>query len=186
MPLGPLGGELVLAHGAAVEVDLAAVGHVLGGDVAVEGPEQRGGAVSVLPRAPARKDGSFVTGGGHTVVSSSAGTYKANAGSLAIALPRAEFRSKATLLDITNPAKPVSVAGNLVMETALTDNGKDDAIGVTIWNGAKSGTARTSCSRRTGPARRRSRTRSPGVDRHPLTPLARGAASLLQCIRALI
>jgi hypothetical protein len=70
---------------------------------------------------------------------SGARTYLAKstaADSLAIVLPRAEFRSKATLLDIANPDKPVSVAGNLVMESALTDSGKDDAIGVTLWNGS--------------------------------------------------
>jgi putative Ig domain-containing protein len=142
----------------------------------------------------AQPNGSFVTGGGHTDVSASAGTYAASAGSrmnfafnvkyarnmtnlqghasvifrvgprtyqakstatdsLGIVLKtpggaacsgppsptciaQAQFRSKANLADITNPAKPISVAGNLALQAGFTDKGSEDAIGVTLWNGS--------------------------------------------------
>ena len=50
----------------------------------------------------------------------------------------AEFRSKASLTDITNPLAPISLGGNLTLNVTLTDKGepgRNDSIGVTLWQG---------------------------------------------------
>jgi hypothetical protein len=50
---------------------------------------------------------------------------------------RAEFLSRATLTDITNPAAPVSLGGNLTLRITITDNGEPgtgDTIGITLTN----------------------------------------------------
>jgi hypothetical protein len=50
----------------------------------------------------------------------------------------ADFRSKAVLVDVTDPANPVTVAGNLTLQMTLTDRGDpgtNDSIGVTAWSG---------------------------------------------------
>jgi len=50
-----------------------------------------------------------------------------------------DLRSKANLTDVTNPASPVGIAGNLTLQLTLTDRGEPgsaDTIGVTLWNGA--------------------------------------------------
>ena len=63
----------------------------------------------------------------------------------------AEFRSKGNLTDVTNPAAPVALGGNLTVQVTMTDKGEPgraDTIGVTLyqgstllfsseWNGAK-------------------------------------------------
>jgi hypothetical protein len=57
-----------------------------------------------------------------------------------IASKNASFRSKANLVDITNPLAPVSLGGNLTLQVTLTDNGDPgtgDTIGVTLWDGNK-------------------------------------------------
>jgi hypothetical protein len=142
-------------------------------------------------------DGSFITGGGYTVIQSSAGQHAADAGSrmnygfnvkytksmknlqghvnvifrkggrtyqikanamdsLGITYKKpdntscsgppsaqcwglAEFRSKANLTDVTDPAAPVSLGGNLTLQMSITDKGepgRDDEIAVTLWNGS--------------------------------------------------
>jgi hypothetical protein len=72
----PLNGSTTVGT-VSCQVTLAVGPHTI--DVAVGGRYvgSTQGAVEV-----AQPDGSFITGGGHTVVSSSAGSYKANAGSL--------------------------------------------------------------------------------------------------------
>ena len=73
------------------------------------------------------------------VFTSGARTYQVKStaiSSLGIGLPQAEFRSKANLVDITNPARPVAVAGNLTLELSLTDDAAGDTLGVTLWNGS--------------------------------------------------
>ncbi len=50
----------------------------------------------------------------------------------------AVFISKASLIDITDPDNPISVAGNLTLMINLTDTGDSklaDTIGITLWNG---------------------------------------------------
>jgi hypothetical protein len=50
----------------------------------------------------------------------------------------ADFRSKATLTDVTDPLNPISLGGNLALQMTLTDKGEpgsNDSIGVTLWNG---------------------------------------------------
>ena len=52
----------------------------------------------------------------------------------------ANFRSKANLLDITDPLAPVSLGGNLTLQITLTDNGEpgtNDTLGITLWDGSK-------------------------------------------------
>jgi hypothetical protein len=63
----------------------------------------------------------------------------------------ANFRSKANLIDITDPLNPVVIAGNLSLQVTMTDRGEpgsNDTIGITLykgntllfsseWNGAK-------------------------------------------------
>jgi len=52
----------------------------------------------------------------------------------------ADFRSKASMVDITNPLAPVTIAGNLTLQVTLTDSGEpgsSDTIGVTLWDGSK-------------------------------------------------
>ena len=49
---------------------------------------------------------------------------------------RAEFRAKANLTDITDPANPVSLGGNLTFIASVTDAGEpgsEDRIGLTLW-----------------------------------------------------
>jgi hypothetical protein len=49
----------------------------------------------------------------------------------------ADFRSKASLIDITNPLAPVTIAGNLTLQITMTDSGEpgsSDTIGVTLWD----------------------------------------------------
>ncbi len=48
----------------------------------------------------------------------------------------ADFRSKATLTDITDPLNPISLGGNLALQITLTDKGEpgaNDSIGITLW-----------------------------------------------------
>ena len=50
-----------------------------------------------------------------------------------------DFRSKANLTDVTNPAASVSMGGNLTVQVTITDQGepgKNDSIGVTLWQGS--------------------------------------------------
>jgi hypothetical protein len=50
----------------------------------------------------------------------------------------AEFRSKATLTDVTDPSAPVSLGGNLTLQVRLTDKGEpgsSDTLGITLWDG---------------------------------------------------
>ncbi len=50
----------------------------------------------------------------------------------------ADFRSKATLTDVTDPNNPISLGGNLALQITLTDKGEpgsSDSIGFTLWNG---------------------------------------------------
>jgi PKD repeat protein len=51
---------------------------------------------------------------------------------------KAEFISKANLNKITDPAIPISIAGNLTLITTITDNGTPghgDSIAITLWDG---------------------------------------------------
>ncbi len=153
-------------------VQLATGAHTI--DVAVGG-RYAGSTTGVVEVA--QPDGSFVTGGGTTTLTDSAGTHAGDDGSdmgfafnvkyakkmtnlqghvnlvftsggrtyqvkstaissLGIGQPQAELRSKANLVDITNPAKPVSIAGNLTLELSIADQASGDAIGATLWNGS--------------------------------------------------
>ena len=50
----------------------------------------------------------------------------------------ADFRSKATLTDVTDPLNPITLGGNLALQITLTDKGEpgsSDLIGLTLWNG---------------------------------------------------
>jgi hypothetical protein len=50
----------------------------------------------------------------------------------------ADFRSKATLTEVTDPLNPISLGGNLALQITLTDKGEpgsSDSIGFTLWNG---------------------------------------------------
>ncbi len=50
----------------------------------------------------------------------------------------ADFRSKANLTDITDPANPIGLGGNLSLQVTITDKGEpgtNDSIGVTLWSG---------------------------------------------------
>ena len=52
----------------------------------------------------------------------------------------ANFRSKANLIDVTDPLAPISLGGNLTLQMTMTDKGEpgsNDTIGVTLWNGSK-------------------------------------------------
>ena len=158
-----------------------------------------GGLVEPAVVEVAQPGGSFVTGGGYTVVSDSGGSYKADGGSrfnfgfnvkhnnlkspkghvnivfrrtvggvvrafqvkansmdsLGVRLRTpsgatcsgppspacfgvVEFRSKATLTDVTDSAAPVSLGGNLTLEMSFIDKGepgRNDTIGITLWRG---------------------------------------------------
>jgi hypothetical protein len=50
----------------------------------------------------------------------------------------ADFRSKANLLDITNPLAPITVDSNLSLQITMTDRGEPgpaDTIGISLWKG---------------------------------------------------
>jgi hypothetical protein len=50
----------------------------------------------------------------------------------------AEFRSKANLADVTDPANPDPKLGNLTLQMTISDKGEPggtDTVGVTLWNG---------------------------------------------------
>jgi hypothetical protein len=52
---------------------------------------------------------------------------------------KAQFNGKANIQDITNPAAPVTVAGNNSLQFNMTDYGSpgsSDTIGITLWNGS--------------------------------------------------
>ncbi|HLO34269.1 MAG TPA: Ig domain-containing protein, partial [Anaerolineales bacterium] len=52
----------------------------------------------------------------------------------------ANFRSKASLSDVTDPLAPISLGGNLTLQVTMTDAGEpgsNDTIGVTLWDGSK-------------------------------------------------
>jgi VCBS repeat-containing protein len=52
----------------------------------------------------------------------------------------ATFVAKASLIDITNPTKPVSIAGNLSLIVTLNDasrTGAYDLVGLTLWKGSE-------------------------------------------------
>lgn len=52
----------------------------------------------------------------------------------------ADFRSKATLTDVTNPLAPVSLGGNFTLQIVMTDKGEpgsSDSIALTLWSGNK-------------------------------------------------
>ena len=144
----------------------------------------------------AQPDGSFITAGGWFAAGTSAGTYKADAGSRISAgfnvkynanmknlqghlnaiyragaktfqirstatdslgithrtpggascstppspscFGLADFRSKASLTDITDPGNPINLGGNLTLQVTVTDKGEpgsSDTIGITLWNG---------------------------------------------------
>jgi hypothetical protein len=144
----------------------------------------------------AQPDGSFITGGGFSVLTTSAGTYKAgsdtrmnfgfnvnykNAKNLqghanivyrsggliyqiksnaidSLGIVRktptgatctgsvsstcwglGDFRSKATLVNVTNPLNPVTISGNLSLQLTLTDKGEpgsNDTVAVSLYNGS--------------------------------------------------
>ena len=47
------------------------------------------------------------------------------------------MQSRANLTDITDPANPVAVAGNLTLRLTMTDKGSPgtaDSIGLTLWS----------------------------------------------------
>jgi hypothetical protein len=49
----------------------------------------------------------------------------------------ATFNGKANIQDITNPTSPLSIDGNATLQVTMTDNGepgKNDTIGITVWN----------------------------------------------------
>jgi hypothetical protein len=49
----------------------------------------------------------------------------------------ADFRSKANLIDVTDPNNPVTVGSNLSLRITITDKGEpgsSDSIGITLWN----------------------------------------------------
>ena len=50
---------------------------------------------------------------------------------------RADSRWTARLIDVTNPLKPTTVAGNLALQVAVTDkrDGSGDSIAITLWDG---------------------------------------------------
>jgi hypothetical protein len=51
---------------------------------------------------------------------------------------RATFTSKANLIDISNPALPISIYGGITLQVNMTDNGDpgtNDKIGITLLNG---------------------------------------------------
>ena len=51
----------------------------------------------------------------------------------------AQFTTKATLLDITNPLAPVTVASGLQLQITVTDAGEPgslDKVSFTLWNGS--------------------------------------------------
>jgi hypothetical protein len=51
--------------------------------------------------------------------------------------PTALFNGKASIMDITNPAAPVSVGGNYTLQVSMTDMGEpgsNDKIGITVFN----------------------------------------------------
>jgi hypothetical protein len=52
----------------------------------------------------------------------------------------ADFRSKASLIDVTNPLAPITLGGNLTLQVTMTDTGEpgsSDTLGVTVWDGSK-------------------------------------------------
>jgi hypothetical protein len=53
---------------------------------------------------------------------------------------RADLRSKANLVDVTDPANPAIVYGGLTLQLTVTDRGEPgsgDTLGITVWNGSK-------------------------------------------------
>jgi mannan endo-1,4-beta-mannosidase len=55
-----------------------------------------------------------------------------------LCIGKADLRSKANLVDVTDPNAPVSVASNLTLRITVTDKGEpgsSDSIGITLWNG---------------------------------------------------
>ena len=52
---------------------------------------------------------------------------------------RADIRWTASLVDLSRPLKPITVAGNLALQVTLTDKGDrrgtGNSIGITLWNG---------------------------------------------------
>ena len=156
----------------------------------------RGGLLEQAVIEVARPDGSFITGGGYTIITTPGGSYGADVGSrvnygfnvkynknnknlqghaniifrkggrvyqikanamdsLGVALKTstgvtctgspsatcwglAEFRSKANLTDVTDPAAPQSKGGGLLLQMTMIDKGepgKSDTIGVSLWDG---------------------------------------------------
>ena len=52
---------------------------------------------------------------------------------------RADLRSRANLIDVTNPANPVSVIGGATLRLTATDRGEPgstDSLGITLWSGS--------------------------------------------------
>jgi len=52
----------------------------------------------------------------------------------------ADFRSKASLIDVTDSTAPISISGNLTLQVTMTDRGEpgsSDMFGVTLWDGSK-------------------------------------------------
>jgi hypothetical protein len=52
----------------------------------------------------------------------------------------ADLRSKANLIDITDPLNPIFLGRNLTLQITMTDKGEpgsSDSIGVTLWGGPK-------------------------------------------------
>jgi hypothetical protein len=53
----------------------------------------------------------------------------------------AEFQSKASITDVTDPSNPISLDGNLVLQMTMTDGGDadDDTISFTLWDLRRTG-----------------------------------------------
>jgi fermentation-respiration switch protein FrsA (DUF1100 family) len=53
---------------------------------------------------------------------------------------RADMRWTATLIDVTDARKPITVGSNLALQVTVTDrgdhHGSGDAIGITLWDGS--------------------------------------------------
>jgi hypothetical protein len=47
----------------------------------------------------------------------------------------ATFQGKASVIDVTNPKKPITIDSNATLQIDLTDNASQpDQLGITIWN----------------------------------------------------
>src|SRR5439155_13722162 len=85
------------------------------------------------------KSGTSLQGSANILVRSRGRVYqiKSNAiVSLGVAVPKANFTGKASIIDVTDPLNPISVDGNATLQLWMTDAdpGTKDTLGIQVLN----------------------------------------------------